>query len=268
MKDKENNRRLSPRRIIGDILLFLSALLTADVIIVMMIRIGAVVRKEVYIKSFLIELAMLAVLIVFSLDVRFRIFTLVRSKAAAVAGRIMRICVICMTAVILFFCCRVMVGGMIDTSARADHAIVLGIALENGKPTDDLLSRISTAEDYLKENSGAVLILTGGNPDGSGKTEAAVMGELLKKDGVSDDKFILEDKAESTAENFENTVKIIGPDAPVVLITSDYHMERAVGTAKRAGFKSILRLPAPSDFWTYGADMMWEVVHEINELLG
>ena len=51
-----------------------------------------------------------------------------------------------------------------------------------------------------------------------------------------------------------------------MLISSDYHMDRAVQTAKDAGFSRILRLPAPSDFLSYGANLMSEVVLDLDAL--
>lgn len=110
------------------------------------------------------------------------------------------------------------------------------------------------------------MILTGGNADGSGRTEAAVMHEILAECGVTDDRMILEDQAESTKDNFRSTAQIIDPAEPVVLISSNYHMDRAVQTAKSAGFSDILRLPAPSSCLSYGANVMYEVVLELNEL--
>ncbi len=111
------------------------------------------------------------------------------------------------------------------------------------------------------------MILTGGNADDvSGRTEAAVMRDILIDRGLTEDQMILEDQAASTKDNFRNTAQIIDPDRPVVLISSNYHMDRAVQTAKRSGFSDIMRLPAPSSFLSYGANVMSEVVLELNEL--
>ena len=63
----------------------------------------------------------------------------------------------------------------IHTEAPTKNAVVLGMALENGKPTNDLLLRLDTAAKYLEENPESVAVLTGGNPDESGRTEAAVI---------------------------------------------------------------------------------------------
>ena len=86
-----------------------------------------------------------------------------------------------------------------------------------------------------------------GNAGEDGRTEAAVMRDLLLAQGVSEESLRLEDQAATTKENFRNTARMIDPAQPVVLISSNYHMDRAVRTAKSAGFSRILRLPAPSD---------------------
>ena len=264
MKTENHISRI--RRIIGDVLIVLAVLLTADVVIVMLHRINAVVRKADYQEVFLYELILCAVLLLFALDVRFNLFTRSKQPIVRIAGWVLRTVVVLSTLVIVFFCGKVIRGGLINTAGKADYAIVLGLALENGKPTDDLLARLDTAQAYLEKYPEAQLILTGGNAEESGRTEAAVMRDILSERGVADSQMILEDQAESTKENFRNTAKIIDPHKPVVLISSNYHMDRAVQTAESAGFSEILRLPAPSSFRSFGANVLSEVILELNEL--
>ena len=178
----------------------------------------------------------------------------------------MRVVIVLFSAAILFFCGKVIVDGMIHTAGPADHAIVLGLALENGKPAPDLFARLETARAYLDKNPHAQLILTGGNADESGRTEAAVMRDILTEKGVSETSLILEDQAETTKENFRNIAALISKDEPVVMISSDYHMDRAVRIARQEGFPQVMRLPAPSGFFAYGANMMSEVVLDLNDL--
>ena len=140
------------------------------------------------------------------------------------------------------------------------------MALEDGEPTSELLSRLDTAIAYLQKNPDAVLILTGGNPDASGRTEAAVMHEILAGRGVGEDRMILEDRAENTIQNLKNSTRLIGTGDPVVLISSDYHMDRAVQTALSAGFTEVQRLPAPSSLLYFGSDVMGEVLIELGEM--
>ena len=269
MKNTENansGRRSRAGRIVGDILLAMVVLLTADVVIVMLRRIGAVVLKADYREIFQYELILCAVLLLLALDLRFNLFTRSRHKAVRILGWLPRFAVILMSAVILFFCGRVVSGSLIRTAGPAEHALVLGLALENGKPVPDLLRRLDTAQAYLEDYPEARLILTGGNADASGRTEAAVMRDLLTARGVPADKLVLEDRATTTKENFANTAALLPAEEAVVLISSDYHMDRAVRTAESAGFSRVLRLPAPSGFFEYGANMMSEVILELNEI--
>ena len=92
------------------------------------------------------------------------------------------------------------------------------------------------------------------------------MRELLLKSGVPDESMVLEDQATTTVENFKNVAKMIDTDDTVVLISSDYHMDRAVRNAESAGFHNIKRLPAPSDPIRYGANVMWEVIMDIDDM--
>ena len=263
---KTENRTSPIRRIIGDTLLVTVVLLVADIAIVMLRKTNSVVLKADYQEIFLYELILCAILLLFALDVRFNLFTRSKRAAARVAGWILRAVVVSLTLAIVFFCGKVIHGSLINTAGPADNAIVLGLALENGSPTSDLLARLDTARAYLEEHPEARLILTGGNADESGRTEAAVMRDILAERGVADERMVLEDQAETTRENFRNTAKLIDPSEPVVLISSNYHMDRAVQTAKAAGFSNVLRLPAPSSFPSYGANVMYEVVLELNEL--
>ena len=254
-------------RIIGDCLIFLAVAFTAYLSVVMVRRISTVVLKKSYTKIFVCELIACAFLILFALDVRFGFLTRMLPNTIKAIGWCLRAAVVLVTAVLLFFIGKITAGSLIRTEAPAHHAIVLGLALKKGKPADDLMARLDMAEAYWRKNPDAALILTGGNADASGKTEAAVMRDILLKRGVPRDRMILEDQAETTKENFQNTAKLISPSSPVVLVSSDYHMDRAVRTAKNAGFSSVLRLPAPSSGLEFGANVMWEVVLELNELL-
>lgn len=255
------------RKIIGNILIVLVVAFTAYLCVVMLRRIASVVLKDTYVEIFRYELIVCALFLLFALDVRFGFFTKPRPAVLRIAGWILRIAVTAAAAFLLFFIGKIAAGSFIDTSGPAKNAIVLGLALENGQPTDDLIARVDTAREYADKYPDASLVLTGGNADAGGRTEAAVMRDLLLARGVPEERMILEDKAESTKDNFRNTAGMIDPNEPVVLISSDYHMDRAVKTAKGAGFTDILRLPAKSSWTKFRVNVMWELILEINEML-
>ena len=94
----------------------------------------------------------------------------------------------------------------------------------------------------------------------------AVMRDILTENGVSENRLILEDQADTTKENFQNIAGMLQADESVVMISSNYHMDRAVRNAGEAGFTQVMRLPAPSGFLAYGANMLSEVVLDLNDL--
>ena len=257
---------MTAKQITGDLFIVLAVVFTVYLSLVMVQRIHAVVLKDIYIEVFYYELAVCAVFLLFALDFRFGILTAGHHKAVKTVGWLLRVVVIGMVAVLLFFFGRITAGSFIRTDASGQNALVLGLALENGHPAEDLRFRLDTAGAYSAAYPEAMLVLTGGNPDETGRTEAAVMRDLLLNRGVAKDRLLLEDQASDTKENFRNAARMMDPQEPTVLITSNYHMDRAVQTAKGAGFSHILRLPAPSSFRYYGANVMWEVMMEINEL--
>ncbi len=266
MKMKSGTRISRVRRIIGDILLLVVILLLADVFFVMPDRINAVVLKADFRSVFRHEVILCAILLLFALDVRFNLFTRWKSLALRVIGWIPRAVLILFSAVILFFCGKVIAGSLINTAGDANYAIVLGLALENGEPAPDLLLRLDTAWGYLEQHPEARLVLTGGNPDESGRTEADVMRDILTRQGVPEDRLILEDQAQTTKENFRNIAGMVSADEPVVMISSNYHMDRAVRIASESGFSRVMRLPAPSGFLSFGANMLSEVILDLNDL--
>lgn len=253
-------------RIIGDILIILAMVFTACLSVIMLKRIHAVIQKDAYIRIFRYELIACAFFLLSALDIRFGCFTLNQSTALQIIGWCLRILVMLVTAVFLFFFGKITIGSFIHTEVPGKNAIVLGLALENGQPTRDLSFRLDTAEKYLRRSPTSAVILTGGNPDESGRTEADVMHDILKERGIAEERMILENLAETTKENFQNAAGLINPRESIVLITSNYHMDRAVQIAKRAGFSTVLRLPALSSFLLFGVNVMWEAMLELNEL--
>ena len=71
------------------------------------------------------------------------------------------------------------------------------------------------------------------------------MRDILTEHGVPEARLILEDQAQTTKENFRNIAGIVSVEEPVVMISSNYHMDRAVRNASESVFSHVMRLPAP-----------------------
>jgi len=120
-----------------------------------------------------------------------------------------------------------------------DSIVVLGGAVKRplppGRPDVDLsdgADRVWHAARLLKMNVAPRIILASGSPDAPGElSEAVAMRVFLRDLGVPDDRIVLESKSLNTIENIREVRRIVG-DQRVALVTSAYHMPRAMHLAR------------------------------------
>ena len=165
----------------------------------------------------------------------------------------------------------VLPDGLNDTDALA--IVVLGFQLNpDGTMREELIQRLTVAKRCAEKYPNALIVCTGGGTASGNKdaTEAGRMGEWLIENGVAAERVLVEDQSLTTAQNAVYTLNLLAAQYPQVkelaIVSSDYHMDRAVKTAKNAGFSNILRQPAPSSFLQFGANVMVEIVMEVNDL--
>ena len=119
---------------------------------------------------------------------------------------------------------------------KADAILVLGHRLEkDGSPSEDLIRRVDRAVTHWKETQAPIIMPCGGLTPGQKQTEAEVMLQLLTARGVPEAIIHLEDRSRITIENVRNAQRLLGEGKRVALVTSDYHVERALADCRRAG---------------------------------
>lgn len=134
-----------------------------------------------------------------------------------------------------------------DASRGApDGIVVLGgdidVALsgERGTPSISDANRILALARLAHEFPQARIVYSGGNPAliPDGYTEAEFLAPLLDQLGVPFHRVTLETRARNTAENaaFSKQLAQPKPGERWLLVTSAYHMPRAVGCFRHAGF--------------------------------
>lgn len=139
-------------------------------------------------------------------------------------------------------------GAVSEPDSNADYVIVLGAKVNGTRPSRVLRQRLDTAIEYAEQNSDSEIIVTGGKGTDEDISEAEAMKNYLVKKGISGDRIITENKAADTGENLEFSKDIIGDtDKSIVIVTSDFHMYRAVKIAEQTGFTCISGLPARTD---------------------
>ena len=131
-----------------------------------------------------------------------------------------------------------------------DAIMLLGVALRHDdQPTDELRARVKKAAEVYRRYDGSIPVMPcGGATKGHARTEADVMAELLVAEGVPAEAIRKESKSRTTVENFRNAQALLGDKARVLVVTSDYHVRRAVKTAKRVGLRARgVAAPLPHD---------------------
>lgn len=130
--------------------------------------------------------------------------------------------------------------------------VVLGGAIHEGRPRATLQARLDTAAALARLQPGAVLAVCGGKVRGEADTEAAAMaGYLQQRHGIAASRILLEGESTSTALNLQRVGPLLqargtAVTEPIALVTSDFHMPRALRIAQRQGFVHMVPVAAPT----------------------
>lgn len=123
---------------------------------------------------------------------------------------------------------------------NADYIVVLGSGIIGKKVTPLLAARIERGMELLYSNPNAVLIMSGGQGPGEDIPESVAMAAYAVSKGVDAERIIMEQKSVSTEENLLFSRKSIDKEAPkIVIVTTAYHVFRALILAKQQGLKCV-----------------------------
>ncbi|MBN6187563.1 YdcF family protein [Aneurinibacillus sp. BA2021] len=129
-------------------------------------------------------------------------------------------------------------------SPNAAYMMILGAGLWGDRMSPSLQYRMDAALSYLQQSPGTTVIVTGGQGTGEDLPEAVVMQRYLVENGIAPERILVEDKAQTTAQNIQFSKPLMKSDH-VVIVTNDFHILRAKLLAKRAGM-TVETLAAPT----------------------
>lgn len=143
----------------------------------------------------------------------------------------------------------IMISMVKSTPKSLDYLIVLGSHEDGAQREDILKNRLDNAAAYLKENDNTLVIVSGGAGEGTYVPQAKAMYDYLVLQGISSSRIIMEKRSENTMQNiYYSRLLIEKEDASVGIVTSNYHVYRAVGIARKAGISPVYGIGASVDY--------------------
>ena len=151
---------------------------------------------------------------------------------------------------LVLFC---VVEGLIFTQFNAqakpgaDFCIILGAQWKTNGPSEVLRRRLDKAVTYLTANPDTKVIVSGGQGSNEPMTEAEGMRSYLIQAGIAEDRILMEDLSSNTYENLVFSSRLLDRENDhVVIVTNNFHVFRALGIAKKQGYRNAEGLAASS----------------------
>lgn len=183
---------------------------------------------------------------------------------------------VCCAGILIFAVVEIMIftGAAGRDTSGLDYVIVLGARVREEGISKSLKNRLDKAIDYLEDNPGVTLVLSGGQGKDEPCSEAVAMRDYLLFNGVDEKQLILETRSTSTVENIaysriaieedqarrkaarskssvvmEPGTYMEVPDRPIRIgvLTSDFHVFRAEKIAEKWGISDIYGISSESD---------------------
>lgn len=130
---------------------------------------------------------------------------------------------------------------------NADYLVVLGAQVRGTKPSLILKYRIDKAAEYLEKHPDVKVVASGGKGNDEKISEAEAIKEGLMERGIDPSRVYTEDKSTSTKENLEFSKQYLDIEHQnIIIVTTDFHVLRAVSIAKKAGYRKVEGLAAES----------------------
>ena len=138
-----------------------------------------------------------------------------------------------------------------NLSGEPDFLLILGCRVKGDTPDEMLRLRAKAAAKFLNEHKNVRAICCGGIVhEDQTKSEAQAIKEILLQNGIESERIFLEDKSQTTFENFVNAKKITDSlqtekEPEIAFISSEFHLMRASVIASLVGVRAS-SIPAPS----------------------
>lgn len=128
----------------------------------------------------------------------------------------------------------------VQAAPGADYVIILGAQWKSTGPSEVLRRRLDQAIRYLAGNPGTKVIVSGGKGGNEPVAEAEGMQGYLIQRGVDASRILVENASSNTCENLVFSGRLLDPEKDrVVIVTSNFHMFRALKIAQKQGYANV-----------------------------
>lgn len=188
----------------------------------------------------------------------------------AQSGVLMWIKYLVIAGIIVYICCMGLIVSYSHTNVdyNEDVVIVLGSGVKNGRPNVTLQARLDAAVEYYNTNSDIYIVAAGGLARQKDTTEALVMKNYLVEKGIPENIIIMEDKSQSTQENYTFAKEILEQKNikhdSIVFVTNSFHIYRAKTYAEHCGFENAHALSTTTDLFVFVPALIREVLGVID----
>ena len=178
-----------------------------------------------------------------------------------------------LTLVAISLAALVVLGSLIMRDAhneppeKLDYLIVLGAQVHADGPSVVLRYRLDAANDYLVENPDTICVVSGGQGPNEPFPEAKGMATYLIGRGIDASRILREPQSTTTLENITFSCRLFDQtDARIGIVTNDFHVFRAVRTARKLGLDAY-GVPGGSVPWYLPNNLLRECLGVVKDLL-
>lgn len=159
-------------------------------------------------------------------------------------------------------------GFSMEGRSGLDYIVVLGAQMKASGPSKALQYRLDEAVRYLEENPDTLVIVSGGQGPDEHISEAQGMYDYLAQKGIASGRIIKEDKSRNTFQNLTFSAEFLDKEKNSVgIVTNNFHVFRAVGIAKKAGYKEVCGIAARGEPFLQYNNMMREFFGVVKDFL-
>lgn len=149
-----------------------------------------------------------------------------------------------------------------------DYLVVLGAQMKTSGPSKALQYRLDAAIDYLAENPGTCVIVSGGQGSDEHISEAQGMYDYLVSKGISETRIQKEDQSKNTFQNLTFSAEYLNKETDSVgVVSNNFHVFRAVKIAQKAGYQNVHGIAAKGEPFLQLNNMMREFLGVMKDFL-